>query len=308
MAEPRPQDSDFNFATMDWKAYVAFRPVYPSSLYSTIYAYHDKHSGKYDKALDVGAGVGIVSRELLQKFSLVTISDASETYVAQARAQFASVPKDRVKLLQSKAEDLVLREDEKVDLITAAECLHWADLDLAISRIAEALKPGGTFAAWLYGVRPIFPELPDFIEAHEIFYEIYEKMKRQYDAQIEKQQTEKSGAAQMNSRFDCMEFDPEVWRDVRRMHARKDVPMAHAEWPSSPSRVREGERVEDFGDQALLKQEAGYEYLEGYLVNWIPPLNVPVLCKEELSRLKQAMAGRTVQITWPVVLVLATRR
>lgn len=313
MSEQRPQDSDFNFSSMDWQAYVAFRPIYPSALYSTIYKYHDSHNGQYDNAFDIGAGIGIVSEQLLRRFSRVVLSDASESYLSQAKSQFASTPPERMAFLQAKAEVIRIPPqmgNAKMDMVTGAMCLHWANLEVAMPKIAELLKPGGTFAAWVYGVRPIFPEQPsgsDLAKARQIFYDLMDKMCMQYDTQIGKEGAY-GGAAQANSRLDCMPFNPELWIDVRRLHTRRDFTMTHAEWPSTPSRVREGETVAEFEDQDLLNYEADYEYLEGFLTNWIPPLNVPTTYKEELARLKEAMGTRKVRIVWPIALVLATRK
>jgi SAM-dependent methyltransferase len=67
-------------------------------------------------------------------------------------------PNGNFDFLKIKAEDLtvdVLPKKEKVDFVAAAECMHWTNAEVAAPRIANVLKPGGTFAAWLYGPRPI---------------------------------------------------------------------------------------------------------------------------------------------------------
>jgi SAM-dependent methyltransferase len=304
-------EKSFIFSSMDWDAYTQFRPVYPQEVYSTVYAYHDSHGGAYDSAVDVGAGVGIVSGELVKKFSHVTVTDPSEAYVSSARKVFAMFPQERIDFLQTKAEDISVEKlptGEKVDLVTAAECLHWADVEVAAPRIASILKPGGTFAAWLYGVRPLLSEQSGSLaEAREIFYEIYDKMIRQYDTQIEKQ-SEASGGAAMNARLDHMPFSSDVWTDVGRIHNNTESPMVHGGWPSRSSKVSAGEKVEKFANERLLSYNADYEYLEGYLVNWIPPIKVKEFAKLELARLKSAMSGHKIGVIWPFVLVLATRK
>lgn len=218
-----PAPPSFNFSSMDWDAYIQFRPVYPPELYSTIYAYHDSHGGAYNSAVDIGAGVGIVSAELVKKFSHVTVTDPSSAYIASAKSHFAAFPRERIGFLQTKAEDISPKRLEKVDLVTAAECLHWADVEAVAPRMASVLKPGGTFAAWLYGVRPLLSGEP---EAREIFYEIYEMMIRKYETQIEKQD-EKTGGAAMNARLDHMPFSEDVWGDVRRVHNNTEAPMVY---------------------------------------------------------------------------------
>jgi len=296
---------------MDWDGYIQFRPVYPREVYSTIYAYHDSHGGAYDSAVDIGAGVGIVSGELVKKFSHVTVTDPSELYVSSAKSHFATFPQERISFLQTKAEDISvekLPKGKQVDLVTAAECLHWADVEVAARRIASVLKPGGTFATWLYGPQPILSEQCGVLaEAREIFYDIYGKMIRQYETQIEKP-SEKSGGAAMNARLNHMPFSMDTWTDVRRIHTKTESSMVHRGWSSKSSKVSEGEKVEKFANENLLSHDADYEYLEGYLVNWIPPIKVKEFAKVELARLQKAMGGQKIGVIWPFVLVLATRK
>ncbi|SMY19402.1 unnamed protein product [Zymoseptoria tritici ST99CH_1A5] len=307
----KPERQSFNFANQDWDGYVKYRPAYPQEVYSTIFSYHDSHNGGYEAGVDIGAGVGIVGAELTKKFAHVTITDPARAYVEAAEKFFAQYPKDKVAFLQGKAEDISvdkLPKGQKVDIVTAAECLHWADIDVATPRIADILKSGGTFAGWLYGVLPLLDERdPVLTEAREIFYDIYDKMIEEYGSKIEKQD-EDSGGAAMNARLDNMPLDGSTWTDVRRIHTNKGAPMASSNWPTRKSKVSEGESVEKFEDEHLISHNADYNYLEGYLVHWIPPIKVKELYKTELARLQKAMGGRSIRMTWPFVLVLATRK
>lgn len=81
---PRPRNAGFNFTHMDWVAYTAFRLAYPDAVYKTIYTHHEFHGGTTESALDVGAGIGIVTARLMERFEHVTLSDASELYISQA--------------------------------------------------------------------------------------------------------------------------------------------------------------------------------------------------------------------------------
>lgn len=310
MAE-EPAPTSFNFASMDWDAYVRFRPVYPQELYSIIYGYHDSHKGAYDSAVDVGAGIGVVSVELTKKFSHVTVTDAYEAYVSQAQTFFSRSPPGRIAVVQSKAEELSLEKlphGRKVDLVTAAECLHWADLEVVVPAMASLLRSGGTLAAWMYGGRPVLSEQSSSLaEVREIFYKIYYKMANQYDTQIQKQDESTTGPS-MNARLDNMPLPSASWTDVRRIHANREASMVHEGWPTQASKVAEGEKVEKFANQKILCHDADYAFLEGYLENWIPPLNIKEFAKLELAQLKEAMGGRKIGVTWPFVLVLATKK
>jgi SAM-dependent methyltransferase len=291
----KPERQSFNFANQDWDGYIKYRPVYPAEVYNTIYSYHDSHGGRYDAAVDIGAGVGIVGAELTKRFAHVTVTDPAQHYVDAARNFFAQYATEGVDFLQTKAEEVNvenLPKGQKVDMVTAAECLHWAYVDVASPRIADVLKPGGTFAGWLYGVRPLLDERDENLsEAREIFFDIYDKMIDEYSAKIEKRDVDSGGAA-MNARLDHMPFSSLNWTDVRRIHNNRDAPMASASWPVRPSNVSEREKVESFDEENLICYNADYEYLEGYLVHWIPPIKVKDFAKTELARLEKAMGGR----------------
>ena len=57
-----------------------------------------------------------------------------------------------------------------------------------------------------------------------------------------------------------------------------------------------------------IKRRVDYEWLEGYLDNLYPTVDVKKKCKDELLALKRAMGGREFDIEWPASLVLATKR
>lgn len=51
-------DSEYPFASkvIDWDEYLAYRPVYPSSMWETWLEYHGNHGGGFRVAHDIGAG------------------------------------------------------------------------------------------------------------------------------------------------------------------------------------------------------------------------------------------------------------
>src|SRR5206468_5367864 len=55
--------------------------------------------------------------------------------------------------------------DGSVDVVTAAQSLHWMDPDLTFSEAARILRPGGVFAAYDHAVPPVVqPEVDEALE------------------------------------------------------------------------------------------------------------------------------------------------
>jgi trans-aconitate 3-methyltransferase len=90
--------------------------VYPSVLYDTIYA---AHRGRFERALDLGAGSGQVTRILADRFSeKVYAADPSEGMLEKGKADIGT-QYDKIEWHTSSAEDLSWLEDESIDLVTA---------------------------------------------------------------------------------------------------------------------------------------------------------------------------------------------
>ncbi len=121
--------------------YAAFRPTYPAELYERLVA---AIGAPLRHAIDLGAGTGQATVDLLARFERVT---AVEPDAAMA----AMIPADaRLALRIETAEDAVFR-DGSADAVVAATALHWMDQDLMVRRSAGWLRPGGAFLAFAYG-------------------------------------------------------------------------------------------------------------------------------------------------------------
>lgn len=304
----RPANADFNYANMDWDQYMAHRPAYPAQLYEMIWDYHQAHGGNFDNALDVGGGVGVVTRDLLPKFSHVTLSDLSDLYISQAKNAFASTTNPKqLSFLTRKIEDITPEDlpNGPVDLITAGTCLHWADIEKVTPTAARLIRSGGTFSAWMYGGQPVFPE--SHRAAHEILGRIFDRLLDYYTAKIS-ELTDTGPSANMHARFDNMAFNPEQWKNVRRIKVMPDKPMMDARISKVHSRVLpEIEQQEVLRDD-FIGRKADYAWVEGYIHSMIPPLDIKEYLKEELKVLKNAMGDAELELYWPFAFVLATRR
>lgn len=288
---------------------MAHRPAYPQTLYDIVSEYHRSHGGKFDSALDVGGGIGIITREfLLERFAHVTLSDYSESYISQAKKFFASIPDPKkLSFVTSKIEDLKPADlpNGPVDLLTAGVCLHWADPLQITPSAAQLIKPGGSFSAWVYGGQPVLSEPNPPVQ--KAFDDVF----RRFNTMHEENMLGKDGPlASVNARFDNVPFDPKEWSDVRRIKVMPEVTMLQVDnLPSADSRVLPGvESQEVLDNPKFISRKADYEWLVGYVKSLVPSLDVQGSFAAEFQELKNALGDGEVELSWPFGLVLATRR
>lgn len=133
--------------------YAAARPQYPESLYEFLASC----TSPRERAWDCGAGNGQSSISLVEYFSEVYATDASEQQIANAiqkKCIFYSVqPAEKTSFA-----------DDYFDIVTVAQALHWFNLDQFWSEVTRVLRSGGIFAAWGYDWFLISPEIDDVIK------------------------------------------------------------------------------------------------------------------------------------------------
>lgn len=288
---------------------MAHRPAYPQQLYDMISEYHRSHGGAFESALDIGGGIGIVTREfLLKKFTHATLSDLSEMYISQAKTALAPIAKPKqLSFLISKIEDMRPTDlaNGPVDLITAGECLHWADPLQVTPSAAQLIRPGGTFSAWSYGIQPVLPtSLPG---AQEVWGKLIRRMMEVYELKVAELPPD-GPSVNLNARFDNLHFDPQTWNNVRRIKVMPDVPMVETSSFTAVTRVLPEESQEVLDNDAFISRDVDYEWMVGFVQSLIPPLNVREELAAELKEFKAKVGNEVFQVRWPFALVLATRR
>ena len=122
------------------EAYASFRPHYPKALFTYVAGLCAHH----DLALDCGTGNGQAAAEIAEHFDRVIATDPSTRQVENA------TPRSNVEYRVAPAENSGLPR-ESVDLVTAAQALHWFDAAAFFSEAARVLKPDGVIAVWGYG-------------------------------------------------------------------------------------------------------------------------------------------------------------
>ncbi|GME89039.1 unnamed protein product [Ambrosiozyma monospora] len=140
--------------------YQSFRPTYPESFYSKILQYHRDNNKKLlsteklGTLLDVGCGTGVTTIPFAKNFTNAVGTDFSPNMIKAARERVTE--SDNVKFQVAKAEDSdSIVPAGSIDVLTAAECVHYTDKEKFIESSLTVLKSGGTLAYWIY-IRPIF--------------------------------------------------------------------------------------------------------------------------------------------------------
>ncbi|HEY6563331.1 MAG TPA: class I SAM-dependent methyltransferase, partial [Pirellulaceae bacterium] len=110
------------------------------------------------RAWDCGTGNGQAAYLVAEHFDEVVATDPSRRQLEHAR------PHPRVRY-QVATEDATGLETASVDLVTAAQALHWLDLDRFYAEVERVLVPNGLLAVWCYArarIRPAIDEVVDW--------------------------------------------------------------------------------------------------------------------------------------------------
>lgn len=132
------------------EVYRRFRPDYPRALYERIFA---ELPGR-KLAVDLGAGTGLVSAVLVERFDRVIAVEPDAEMAEELRE---AAP--RVEHLAARAEQAELPR-ASADLVCCANAFHWMDGPKVTGVVQSWLGHGGLFAGWRYP----FPEVPGALE------------------------------------------------------------------------------------------------------------------------------------------------
>jgi len=120
--------------------YAAYRPHYPDSLFTYLAGLTADH----ELALDCGTGNGQAAVALAEHFARVIATDPSSAQLANA------TPRVNVEYRIAASDDSGL-SSQSVDLVTAAQALHWFNAPAFFVEAKRVLKREGAIAVWGYG-------------------------------------------------------------------------------------------------------------------------------------------------------------
>lgn len=124
--------------------YHQVRPRYPDVIWDRLFEVTGLRSG--GRALEIGAGTGIATSELVRRGLHVTAIEPGTTMAAIIDRDLSSSGQVEVRV---GALDDYERDGEPFDLVIGATSLHWIDRAVLHERLKDLVRPGG-FAAMLY--------------------------------------------------------------------------------------------------------------------------------------------------------------
>jgi len=118
--------------------YAKYRPDYPSAFLDYLY----KEIGFNAKSIiaDIGAGTGILSRQLLQRGSKVICVEPNKDMLVAAKKELDGF--NKVRFIEASAENTGM-ESHCVDFVTVAQAFHWFDGKLFKTECQRILKDNG---------------------------------------------------------------------------------------------------------------------------------------------------------------------
>ncbi len=310
-------DNFFEGAGFDWESYIVHRPAPDAQFYQLIYDHHRTNGGEFNLAHDIGTGPGNIAEQVGKAFKRVHASEPSAYHTSVAEHRLKAIDPDKFTTQQCGGEDISTagHKSGSVDLITVAQCIPLMKVDQAISGFAKLLKPNGTVAIWFYG-RPAFAD-PSQQRSQLIINQILSKA---WDRVRPMKGTGFEAAKIMLCAFlDNVSFPENDWKQVRRVKWNHDKPMMFLEdddvdfeikWDSQ---VRKDESEEKIIDRDFWAIDADVAWMRGFVDYALPWEN-----KDEekaqfdglFRELELSMGGKEKKqrITWPVALLLATKK
>lgn len=132
--------------------YDRYRPRYPQTLIAALVV------GRGMRALDVGAGTGIASAQLMEA--------GAEVLAVEPDPRMAALAAEKgVRVEQSTFEDWQ-PTGRTFDLVVFAQSFHWMQPQRSLAKVASILAPGGRLALLSNRIIPTSPSRQDFDEIY----------------------------------------------------------------------------------------------------------------------------------------------
>jgi SAM-dependent methyltransferase len=115
------------------------RPTYPDEIYDAIDRLRPLRGSR---VLDLAAGTGVATRQLLERGAHVVAVDPGAPMLLQLRRRTPHVP-----VVVARAEHLPFG-DATFDLLCCATGWHWVEVASAVEQVRRVVRPGGLLALW----------------------------------------------------------------------------------------------------------------------------------------------------------------
>ncbi|KAF2234880.1 S-adenosyl-L-methionine-dependent methyltransferase [Viridothelium virens] len=311
-----------------WDIYLDSRPTYSSAFYDLIYDYHTKAgNNRWNLAEDIGTGPGNAAAVFSKRFDKVHASDPGDTHVEVAKQRLARDGIANVTVYKANGETISqtgITSPGTADLLTVAEAIPLMDAPKALNSFSEVLAPGGTLAIWFYG-RPIFVDpvsqscaTTKAARCQRIFDEIciraYSRIRPMKGTHWEQTTT------RLFSWLDDLELPESTWGKVQRRKWNADRPLSFYDEAACDHAVvtkyqqRDDEERYDVADRSFWSKTWNIEGVKRFIGVLLPQFTEQfaqeIGTDQYYAELERAMGGPdgAMQITWPVVLILATRK
>ena len=316
------QDANF------WREYIASRPAPPEEFFRVIQDYHRTH-GDPTTALahDVGTGPGNIAERLLRYYDRVVGSDVNKQALAAAPELVSPDLISRLTLVHSPAESLADAVDEtiggggKTDLLTVSECIPLLDAPHALAAFRSLLRPGGTLAIYFYG-RPIFTggAEPARLDA------LYDRIATRICSFLLPFKgtpgfpVHQRAAEALVSQLDSIALPSGEWEHVVRYKWNPDVSLLFNSKDGYDfefervDRREEGETTEEIRDRTWWQDEWDADRIKAYLDSVYPSYIEKAgsaryaEIEQGIEEFREALGGGKVTVSFPVVLILATKK
>lgn len=150
-----------NFSAQS-EIYSKFRPTYPLKLIE----YLVLNTSEHKNAWDCGTGNGQLAVKLSDYFNYVYATDISKNQITNSMAR-----KNIIYMIESCEKTQF--ENDKFDLITVAQALHWFNFSEFYKEVYRTLKSNGIFAAITYTLPSINDRIDNIIQI--LYSDILEK-------------------------------------------------------------------------------------------------------------------------------------
>lgn len=121
-------------------AFERYRPDYPSALYDRIFAQIPKP--RRLRAMDLGAGTGMVTRHLAERFREVIAVEPDAAMAAKIAGRLPGV------IVRNLMAEECVQPAGSVDLIAIANALHWMDAPRVLANARLWLRPDAVLAVF----------------------------------------------------------------------------------------------------------------------------------------------------------------